>query len=64
MNILFNNFHIYKTKFNATVDQIAAEIKRMAIVIKKIKLIEKSNDLILILILIKTINENQYVLIK
>ena len=64
LNILFNNFYAYKTKFNATVDQIVAEIKKMAIVIEKIKMIERFSDLILILILIKMINGNQYVLIK
>ena len=64
LNILLNNFYVYKAKSNATVDQTAVEIKKMAIIIEKIKMIKKSNGLILILILIKMINENQYVLIK
>ena len=64
LNILLNNSHTYKTKFSATVDQIVVKIKKMVIVIKKIKMIKKSNDLILVFILIKIINENQYVLIK
>ena len=37
LNILLDNFYAYKTKFNATVDQIAVEIKKMIIVIEKSK---------------------------
>ena len=53
-----------RQKSNATVDQIIAKIKKMVIVIEKIKLIKRSNDVILIFILTKMINENQYVLTK
>ena len=43
LNTLFGNLHAYKTKSNATVDQTAAEIKKMVIVIEKIKMTEKLN---------------------
>ena len=64
LNILFDNFHAYKTKFNVIVDQTVAEIKKMAIVIKEIKTMKRFNNLILIFTLIKMINKNQYTLIK
>ena len=64
MNTLLGNLHAYKAKPNATVDQTAVEIKKMAIVIGKIKATERPSDLILALTLIKVIDRNQYALAK